>query len=119
MADRKPEPPVVNPGRRGFLKGTTIAGAAALAVPLGVVAPAEAQTPAVPPRPSRLDEGLGPHPEERGPLTSAGSDYMIDVLRKSGIDHVAFVPGDTFRGLHESLINYGMVTEPKMSYSAV
>ncbi len=30
-----------------------------------------------------------------------------------------FVPGDTFKGLHESLINYGMLTEPKMTYSAV
>ncbi len=123
MADRKPEPSVVDPGRRGFLKGTTIAGAAALAAPLGatLAAPigAHVQTPTAPPRPSRLDEGLGPHHEDRGPLTSAGSDYMIDVLRKCGIDHVAFVPGDTFRGLHESLVNYGLVTDPKMTYSAV
>lgn len=121
MAD--PNPPVVNPGRRGFLKGTTIAGAAALTAPLGATlaasGAAQAQTSAAPPRPSRLDEGLGPHPEDRGPLTSAGSDYMIDVLRKLGIDQVAFVPGDTFRGLHESLVNYGLVTEPKMTYSAV
>lgn len=122
MADEKSRPPV-NAGRRGFLKGSTIAGAMAFASPFG--APFAAQNAAqahaarAPLQPSRLDEGLGPHPEDRGPLSSAGSDYMIDVLRKLGVDHVAFVPGDTFRGLHESLINYGLVTEPEMSYSAV
>ncbi|MGH9617586.1 MAG: thiamine pyrophosphate-binding protein [Acidobacteriaceae bacterium] len=59
-----------------------------------------------------LDDGLV--------VTSAGSDYMIDVMRSSlKIDHVVFVPGDTFKGLHESLINYGMVTDPKMAYSEV
>ncbi|MDE3114853.1 MAG: thiamine pyrophosphate-binding protein [Pseudomonadota bacterium] len=123
MADRKPGPHMANPGRRGFLKGTTMAGAMALAAPLGapLIAPgaAAAKTSKAPLRPSRLDEGLGPHPEDQGPLSSAGSDYMIDVLRHLGIDHVAFVPGDTFRGLHESLINYGLLTEPKMTYSAV
>ncbi len=123
MADRKPGPHMANPGRRGFLKGTTIAGAMALAAPLGapLIAPgaAAAKTSKAPLRPSRLDEGLWPHPEDQGPLSSAGSDYMIDVLRHLDIDHVAFVPGDTFRGLHESLINYGLLTEPKMTYSAV
>lgn len=121
--NRKPTPPVTNPGRRGFLKGTTVAGTIALVSPFGAPLIAagkpDAQTSKPPLRPSRLDEGLGPHPEDRGLLSSAGSDYMIDVLRKLGVDHVAFVPGDTFRGLHESLVNYGLLTEPKLTYSAV
>ncbi len=120
---REPRQRVKNPGRRGFLKGTTLAGTVALAssfgAPLIAAGNAEAQTSKPPLRPSRSDEGLGPHPEDRGPLSSAGSDYMIDVLRSLGVDHVAFVPGDTFRGLHESLVNYGLLTEPKMTYSAV
>jgi thiamine pyrophosphate-dependent acetolactate synthase large subunit-like protein len=123
MADSEPTRRVKNPGRRGFLKGTAFAGTMALASPFGApliaARSAEPQTPKAPLRPSRLDEGLGPHLEDRGPLSSAGSDYMIDVLRKLGVDHVAFVPGDTFRGLHESLVNYGLLTEPKMTYSAV
>lgn len=32
-----------------------------------------------------------------------GSDVIIDVLKDSGIRHVAFNPGATIRGLHESL----------------
>ena len=106
-------------GRRAFLKGSTIAGAAALTAPFTAPGAAEVQTRKAPLKPTRLDEGLGPHSDNNSFLSSAGSDYMIDVLRNTGIDRVAFVPGDTFKGLHESLINYGMLTEPKMAYSAV
>ncbi len=110
-------------GRRGFLKGTTAAGAAAFGAPLVAGARKAAAQDSAPPkaplRPSRLDEGLGPHPDENSLLSSAGSDYMIDVLRKTGIERMAFVPGDTFKGLHESLVNYGMLTDPKMEYTAV
>ena len=123
MDNRTPKPLAVNRGRRKFLKGTTVAGAMAVATPIGATLIASGGAPArtskAPLRPSRLDEGLGPHPKDHGLLSSAGSDYMIDVLRKLGIDHVAFVPGDTFRGLHESLVNYGLLTEPKMTFSAV
>ena len=37
---------------------------------------------------------------------SSGSDYMADVIKSLGIEHVACNPGTSFRGLHESLINY-------------
>lgn len=117
--DRKPRDAIAQLGRRSFLKGSAVAGAAALAAPLAAPTSAVAQPAKGSLSPSRLDEGLGPHPEDNSFLSSAGSDYMIDVLRKTGIDHVVFVPGDTFKGLHESLINYGMLTEPKMAYSAV
>jgi thiamine pyrophosphate-dependent acetolactate synthase large subunit-like protein len=36
-----------------------------------------------------------------------GSDLVVDLLRAAGIEHVALNPGATFRGLHDSLINYG------------
>ncbi len=117
--NRKPREAITRLGRRGFLKGSAVAGAATLAAPFAVPGASAAQPAKAPLKPSRLDEGLGPHPDDHSSLSSAGSDYMIDVLRKTGIDHVCFVPGDTFKGLHESLINYGMLTEPKMSYSAV
>jgi len=115
---RKPREAITKFGRRGFLKGS-VAGAVALATPVAASSAPAKQPGKAPLKPSRLDEGLGPHPDDNSYLSSAGSDYMIDVLRKTGIDRVAFVPGDTFKGLHESLINYGMLTEPKMAYSAV
>ncbi len=35
-----------------------------------------------------------------------GSDYIADVLRAYDIPYAAFNPGATFRGIHDSLINY-------------
>ena len=35
-----------------------------------------------------------------------GSDLVVDLLRAAGIEHVALNPGATFRGLHDSLVNY-------------
>src|SRR5262245_41027511 len=35
-----------------------------------------------------------------------GSDLVVDLLRAMGVDHVAINPGATFRGLHDSLVNY-------------
>jgi thiamine pyrophosphate-dependent acetolactate synthase large subunit-like protein len=108
--------------RRGFLRGAALGGAAALAAPLaapvtalGQDAPASRQPPPLPN--AQAERG---YPEVLPPLAGVpGSDYMVDVLRSLGIDHIAFVPGDTFRGLHESVINYGMVTEPAMKFIPV
>lgn len=36
-----------------------------------------------------------------------GSDFVVDLLRALGIEYVAFNPGASFRGLHDSLVNYG------------
>jgi acetolactate synthase-1/2/3 large subunit len=36
-----------------------------------------------------------------------GSDVMVDVLRGLGLRYVALNPGSSFRGLHDSLVNYG------------
>lgn len=42
--------------------------------------------------------GLRPH---------YGSDLMVDVMRAQGIPYLAMNPGASFRGLHDSLVNYG------------
>ena len=39
---------------------------------------------------------------------------MVDVMRGLGIEYVAAIPGNTFKGLHESVINYGMTTSPSL-----
>jgi acetolactate synthase-1/2/3 large subunit len=36
-----------------------------------------------------------------------GSDVMVDVLRELDLPFIALNPGATFRGLHDSLVNYG------------
>jgi acetolactate synthase-1/2/3 large subunit len=36
-----------------------------------------------------------------------GSDLMVDVLRGLNLKYVSLNPGSSFRGLHDSLVNYG------------
>ncbi len=36
-----------------------------------------------------------------------GSDLIVDLLRRYEVPYVALNPGATFRGLHDSLVNYG------------
>ena len=36
-----------------------------------------------------------------------GSDFMVDVIKALDIDYLPSNPASSFRGLHESLINYG------------
>src|SRR5690606_11775811 len=35
-----------------------------------------------------------------------GSDLIVDLLVEFGVEIIAFAPGATFRGLHDSLVNY-------------
>jgi thiamine pyrophosphate-dependent acetolactate synthase large subunit-like protein len=35
-----------------------------------------------------------------------GSDEIVELLRKLDFDYVALVPGSSFRGLHDSIVNY-------------
>ena len=95
--------------RRGLLKGATLAGAAAVGNPLAgraqdaPVLP-RASGPVTPPPNPAMESGHPPAmPIIQG---TSGSDYMADVIKSLGIEHVACNPGTSFRGLHESLINY-------------
>ena len=96
--------------RRGLLKGAGLAGAAAVGAPLAATAQTAGQ-PDGPPRPvgpvppnPRMEQGI---PAEMPILQgSASSDFMVDVIQSLGISQIAANPGTSFRGLHESLINY-------------
>jgi acetolactate synthase I/II/III large subunit len=98
--------------RRDFLK---TAGAAALAA-APKVAEAE-RTPA-----SRLVSAPPMSPEAEVGTPSAlevlttdrtGSDFMVDVIKSLGIEYICANPGSSFRGLHESVINYGGNKNPE------
>src|ERR1700694_3116134 len=43
-----------------------------------------------------------------------GSDFMVDVIKSLDIDYVCANPGSSFRGLHESVINYGGNQNPEL-----
>ena len=36
-----------------------------------------------------------------------GSDVVVELLREAGVEYVAFNPGATFRGIHDSLVHSG------------
>src|SRR2546428_3805202 len=43
-----------------------------------------------------------------------GSDLVVDLLRAVGMEYVAFNPGATFRGIHDSLVNHGGNRAPEI-----
>jgi acetolactate synthase I/II/III large subunit len=100
--------------RRDFLKSAAV-GAAAFATAPKV---AEARpTPAsrrvsVTPLSSEAEVGAPLAPEV---LTTdrTGSDFMVDVIKSLGIEYICANPGSSFRGLHESVINYGGNKNPE------
>jgi acetolactate synthase I/II/III large subunit len=99
--------------RRNFLKGAA-AGAAALAAGPAVAAaqPAEAKR-TVPPPMSPAAEAEVPSGADVLTAERTGSDFMVDVIKSLGFEYVCANPGSSFRGLHESIINYGGNKSPE------
>lgn len=107
--------------RREFLKTGTLAGAAALIAPAGVT---EAQ--------SQTDSAAAEQPISTPIMTAetevmsssdvqvigaderSGSDFMVDVIKSLDFDYICANPGSSFRGLHESIINYGGNESPEL-----
>ena len=104
--------------RRGFLKGAAVGGLAAAVAPLTTHAqqnptPARDGPRSAGPTPGNLETTARP---EGVTYASCGGDYMVDVLRGLGIEYFAATPGNTFMGLHESVVNYGMTTSPNLRF---
>lgn len=36
-----------------------------------------------------------------------GSDVIVDLMKAFDVEYAAFNPGATFRGIHDSILNYG------------
>src|SRR4249920_199720 len=104
--------------RRKFLAGVALAGAAS-ASPEG----AKAATPLImkkAPRPSALRPSAAIAAAETGtpqisakPAGMPGSDFMVDVIKSLDIPYLPSNPAQSFRGLHESLIDYGGNKKPE------
>src|ERR1700676_1288946 len=107
------KPKKIEVDRRNFLKGAA-AGAAALAATSGTVAaqPTELRRTVPPPLSPEAEGGTPPGAED---LTGdrTGSDFMVDVIKSLGFEYVCSNPGSSFRGLHESVINYGGNKNPQ------
>src|SRR3989338_9733710 len=43
-----------------------------------------------------------------------GSDLAVEVLRELGIRYIALNPGASYRGLHDSLVNFGHGEPPEI-----
>jgi acetolactate synthase I/II/III large subunit len=101
--------------RRGFLKRTA-AASAALAAPKVVDAEqvAAQRTPAA--ATPIMTAAAEANPPDVDGLTAdrTGSDFMIDVVKSIGLDYICANPGSSFRGLHESVINYGGNQKPEL-----
>ena len=100
--------------RRQFLAGAAAAGPVLGLTAARGASAAEAARPSVP--------ATSPVVGETRPVTAdvprltvgrTGSDFMVDCLKSLDIQYVASCPGSTFRGLQESIVNYGKNTKPE------
>ena len=110
----------INLNRRKFLAGVAVAGAAGAAAPPAARAATTALTPGTTPRPSALRPSAAVAANETAtPPAMAksegvpASDFMVDVIKSLDIKYMPCNPADSFRGLHESLINYGGNKSPE------
>jgi acetolactate synthase I/II/III large subunit len=102
--------------RRNFVKNGLV-GAAALATTSTATKSTENADPGRVPLPSRMAKAREAEtPPEMEVLTTdrPGSDFMVDVLKTLGLEYICANPGSTFRGLHESLTNYGGNSRPEL-----
>jgi len=113
-------------GRRNFLKGAAVAGAATTFTgqadaktettdegtkatpPTNEQMQLEASTPNQLAQSEQLAVGLGPD-------TAAyyGSDFMVDVMKSLDLEYVFSNPGSSFLGIHESISVYADNTKPE------
>jgi acetolactate synthase-1/2/3 large subunit len=105
--------------RRKFLTAAAVAGAT------GAVSSAKAATAATPDAPARLPSALPPNAHVAAAETGVpdippyasegrpGSDFMVDVIKTLDIKYLPANPASSYRGIHESLINYGKNTMPE------
>ena len=99
--------------RRKFLTGVAVAGAA------GTLAPQAADATVAAAAPARLPSVLPPTTQTIAAETNvpqaelnriggvAGSDFMVDVIKTLDIKYLPANCASSYRGIHESLINYG------------
>src|SRR5215813_10070229 len=105
--------------RRKFLAGAAVAGAAAsttvakAATPGTTAADVKRLPAAVPPSVQQIANETGVPKDMPHLVGKPNSDFMVDVIKSLKIDNCYSNPASSFRGLHESMINYGKNTMPE------
>src|ERR1700675_3748367 len=100
--------------RRDFLKNAAAGAAALAAAPKLTEAQPSPASRHVPPPPMSRESEVGTPPALEALTTDrTGSDFMVDVIKSLGIEYICANPGSSFRGLHESVINYGGNKNPE------
>ena len=91
--------------RRSFLKGAAASAAAVIGTQLAATDTAPAAAAA-----AEVKEA-----EQSGDkvISRPGSDFMVDVIKATGIEYIASNPGSSFRSLQESIVNYGGNKKPE------
>jgi thiamine pyrophosphate-dependent acetolactate synthase large subunit-like protein len=103
----------VSKGRRSFLLQAAATGAGAAAA-AATAAAAQAPTPPQGAASPGASPSASPSVSEVRSEGRPGSDYMVDVLKSLGFEYICANPGSSFRGLHESIINYGGNSRPEL-----
>jgi hypothetical protein len=99
--------------RREFLSTAAGVAAVSLTQPDQVAAKTAVDTKAAAPTEAELamefDEPSGYSTEEIDNyfVKRPGSDFMVDVIRSLGFEYITTNPGSSFRGIQESIVNYG------------
>jgi thiamine pyrophosphate-dependent acetolactate synthase large subunit-like protein len=107
------------PSRKRFLSAVAAGGAAAVVPPRPAAAQGPPPAPASPPTAHPADAGCAAARERddaQAPAITVAdpvSDFMVDVLKALDLDYVAANPGSSFRGIHESILNYGGNRKPE------
>src|SRR3954471_15949892 len=114
MARKNSSPDV---SRRKFLKGVAVGGAAvsataANAAPVGTGADVKRLPAAIEPSVQQIAAETAVPKDMPHLAGKPNSDFMVDVIKSLKIEHIYSNPASSFRGLHESLINYGRNTMP-------
>src|SRR4051794_37120741 len=113
MARKNSRPEV---SRRRFLAGVAVAGASATAAKAATPGTTAADVKRLPAAVEPMAHQVAAEtsvPKEMPHLAGKpNSDFMVDVIKSLNIDYVYSNPASSFRGLHESLINYGKNSMP-------
>lgn len=111
--------------RRDFLKSATVAGIAGVAAPFVSTDKVQAKTnkaeeKAAPPSVRQQSHESGDSDFYLGEesakyfVDNPVSDFMVDTIRSLDIDYLSCNPGSSFRGIQESVVNYGGNKKPEL-----
>jgi len=112
--------------RREFLAGATGAGIAAtsLGASKDVLAAGqdagEAAIAAAPPHAGlmamegEIPDGYSAVEASEYFVRRPGSDFMVDMIKSLNFEYITTNPGSSFRGIHESIVNYGGNKQPEL-----